>query len=519
MNSNQTLLWLLQDSALGLWALTMHTTACAPLVMNHHTMNDLLFEANVDASRRGEQLQRAWDAYARANPYDPNVVVTECVADTMRSRRHPFIHTSIGLFSAMLPADLCYSGAGIRIVNGILVDGAAHADVWSKHLFPFVFRVCGADAAVALLDRVERLGALVAERIGTSINCFSNPAMLEEARTTIEHHLSEIKKTATKQCSTLHECETRNYILHHKLLGVQNAAQKVTERHIVAPLGSLSAADARRWVKRALLVVGAPPDLMDDRLPAEARYDYAWVKTQVPWLVELYGHCDDDMMKRVLTALYQPRWTAARAANAPEWFVVGPCPNLELHSCDAEMRTHSFMSDVDPTTAYCVGSRSVSIGTVSQMMCAVGQLFSDNGDVHNRQGPQRVEFVDDAPDDHIRAITTHHAAHSIDWTTLSDTIGTESSGMILRSFTQGLTARSMHIMGTTVRSTMANSGNGTRRAGHLARLTSIYGENFSVNVCFRFVVFRATQMKEKKTSFSGTVPSETTAGCCARGSA
>ena len=478
-----------QDSALGLWALTMHSAACAPLVLDNRVVDDLLFEINVPP-RRCQQLQASWDEYARAHPAEPNVVVYGAVEDTLRCRPCPFAHTALGLFSSILPADLCYVGAGLTVVRGVLVEGVAHADVWSRHLLPFVHRVCGADAAIAVLDRAERLGALVAERIGPSISCFSDNAMLEDARVAVQPHLAEIRAAASRRCATLPECEVRNYMLHHKLLAVQNAAQRVTERHVTGPLFALPG--AAKWVRGALRAVGAPPAVFDELvapfLPAAGqRYDYQWVRANAARVAE--GLCQRSLggggaAGRVLLALCQPRWTVARAEEEESGsLALGPQPDLAQHRADAELRRHAFLTDVDPTAAYCAGSRSVAIGTVSQMRCMVGQLFSDNGDVQNRRGGERAEL---APDRDVQAymhtVTAAHCMNRTDWSQLSDTVGSEASGMVMRSFTQGLSSRAMHVMGTTIRSTLANSGNGTRRAGHLARLISIYGENFSVKV-------------------------------------
>lgn len=455
----------------------MHSLACAPLVLDYRTVQDLLFEAEIPL-RRGPQLQAAWDEYARAHPLEPQVVVIEALVDTLRGRPSPFMHTCLGLFSSVLPADLSYHGAGMTIVRGVLVAGVAHADVWSRHLLPFVYRVCGADAAVALLDRVERLGALVAERLGASIGLFSNDEMIADARAAVAGKLAEARATAAQRCDSLHECDTRNYILHHKLLAVQNAAQGVAERHIVGPLLGLPAAALRTTVRAALRSVGAPAPFVDGLAASDARLDYSWAQKEAARLGALLPEDAGDR-QRVLVALYQPRWTLARGAEC----LWGPQTSLAQHRADAELRTHAFLSDVDPTAAYCTGSRSVALGTVSQMMCVVGQVFSDNGMLHNRRGAERVELPERMGHGSVRVMAPAHALNRIDWRTLSDSVATESSGMILRSFTQGLTARSMHIMATTVRSTMANSGNGTRRAGHLARLMSIYGENFSVQVC------------------------------------
>ena len=472
-----------QDSALGLWALTMHSPACPPLVLNMHTVQNLLFEIDVSMNR-GHQMQRVWNEYSRLHSHEPHVVVVEALCDTLRKLQTPFLYTSMGLFSAMLPADLSYSDSDIVITKGVLVSGHAHVDVWSRHLLPFVYRVFGSDAAVRLLDRAEKLGALVAERIGPSISCFANREMIAESKERLKKCVSEARNTALCHCNTMAECETRSYILHHKLLAVQQNAQKITKKFVVDPLHLLERRSAISALRTVLCqCLGYSVECFERSVSAripEQGIDYKWVREH-----------SDDIIRTVQSpeslvrlALAQPRWTLARWRNAEfasPTSVFGPQPSLEQHSRDADMRVHAFAADVDPTAMYCTGSRSISIGTVSQMMCAVGQLFSDNGDIANRNGETRIEMHCADSDNYNRSIFPAHVASRFDWCTMSPTIGSENTGMVSESFTHGLSPRAMHIMGGTIRSTMANSGNGTRRAGHLARLIMIYGENFSVH--------------------------------------
>jgi hypothetical protein len=462
-----------QDAALGLWALTMHSPSCPPLVLRREVVQDLLLVIGVPVQRLAT-LEEAWARHMRAaaaaalSPFD---VVCQAVVDSLAFKPFPFAHSPIGLFSAILPPDLSYEGAGLVIERGILVRGIAHAGVWSKHLLPFVYHVCGANVAVEVLDRAERLGSLVAEHLGGSISCQSDHTLVREAQATAASCVRTARALAARPCETLHECSLRNYMLHRQLSSVQNCAQKVTEKHILGPLKGLR--DVRRFVRALQAVAGVR--CTEESLPPcgtdTGVYDYQWCSSAAAALQ--LGPTD----ARAWLALCQPLWSVGRK--------LGPQPDAGQHRDDTDsVCAARFLWRVHPMAMYCDGSRSISIGTVSQMATLVGQVFNENGEMCGRRGTSRADL---APvHAHERSFGYYHpicqpSVHNrVDWVTLSSTVGTRDSGMVRESFTHGLTSRSMHIMATTIRSTMANSGNGTRRAGHLARLLSLYGENFSV---------------------------------------